>query len=271
MIYEPKGKAREYSPLAVNLYKGCGHSCAYCYVPNVIKITRDEFNNRVETAKKGIADLEKSAKQYAGTDKQVLMSFTTDPYNDLNNEIKLTREALKIFLKYRIPVAILSKGGNKVLQDMDIIKQFGKHIKVGASLTLVNPDESRKWEKNAALPDERIDMLKTFHEAGIRTWVSMEPVIDPIQTLKLIDLTEPYVDEYQVGRLNHVQSKVDWKEFLGLAVARLTFYEKEFYIKQELAAEDFWLMGRIDKKYTDMDYLTLPALEKETENVLFEN
>lgn len=34
-IYEPSGKAREYSPLALNLYKGCDHGCNYCYVPDM--------------------------------------------------------------------------------------------------------------------------------------------------------------------------------------------------------------------------------------------
>lgn len=36
-IYAPKGQAGEYSPLATNPYRGCGHKCAYCYVPQVIK------------------------------------------------------------------------------------------------------------------------------------------------------------------------------------------------------------------------------------------
>ena len=27
VIYEPRGRAREYSPLAVNLYRGCSHGC----------------------------------------------------------------------------------------------------------------------------------------------------------------------------------------------------------------------------------------------------
>ena len=31
VIYEPKGKAREYSPLALNLYLECQHGCKYCY------------------------------------------------------------------------------------------------------------------------------------------------------------------------------------------------------------------------------------------------
>lgn len=28
-IYEPKGKAREYSPLVLNYYKGCSHECLF--------------------------------------------------------------------------------------------------------------------------------------------------------------------------------------------------------------------------------------------------
>jgi hypothetical protein len=31
IIYEPKGPAREYAALALNLYNGCTHGCIYCY------------------------------------------------------------------------------------------------------------------------------------------------------------------------------------------------------------------------------------------------
>ncbi len=259
MIYEPKGKAREYSPLAVNLYKGCGHGCAYCYVPNVIKVTRNEFDNQVEIKKDAIERLEASAKQFAGTDKQVLMSFTTDPYNILNDKMQLTREALKIFLKYKIPVAILSKGGEKVLKDYDIIKKFGKHIKVGASLTFMNDKDSIKWERNAALPIERMNTLETLHNLGVRTWASMEPVIDPIQSLELIKATIGFVDEYQVGRVNHIKNEIIWDFFLSEAVALLSINNKEFYIKKDLKEADPDL--KLADKHTDQDYLNLPAFE----------
>jgi DNA repair photolyase len=33
VIYRPAGEAGEYAPLATNPYRGCGHKCAYCYVP----------------------------------------------------------------------------------------------------------------------------------------------------------------------------------------------------------------------------------------------
>ena len=32
IIYTPQGRAREYSPLALNIYNGCDHRCSYCYI-----------------------------------------------------------------------------------------------------------------------------------------------------------------------------------------------------------------------------------------------
>ena len=271
MIYEPKGKAREYSPLAINLYKGCGHKCVYCYVPNAIKITREEFDNNVRVKANVTKEILKAVKKHTGTDKQVLMSFSTDPYNKLNETMNLTRVALNLFREYRIPVAILSKAGTKVLRDLDVIKTFGKHIKVGASLTLTNDNDSRKWEREAALPGDRFNMLKTFKENGVRTWASLEPVIDPEQTLEIIDLTHSYVDEYQVGKLNHLKNKIDWNTFCHSVVKKLLAYGKDFYVKKDLAETNPEFIKECCPDFTDMDYLTLPAFEKEKVNVLFNN
>lgn len=44
VIYEPKGKAGEYSPLAVNLYRGCDHGCTYCYAPAATRTARETFS-----------------------------------------------------------------------------------------------------------------------------------------------------------------------------------------------------------------------------------
>lgn len=271
MIYEPKGKAREYSPLAINLYKGCGHKCVYCYVPNAIKITRDEFDNNVTPKANITREILKAVKKYSGTDKQVLMSFSTDPYNPSNDKYHLTRVALNLFRQYRIPSAILSKAGTKVLKDLDVIKTFGEHIKVGASLTLTNDKDSGKWESEAALPADRFKMLQTFKENGVKTWASLEPVLDPEQILEIIDITHSYVDEYQVGKLNHLKNQIDWRKFLIQVLEKLARYEKEFYIKKDLAEFAPDVLSYMDPKYTDMDYLTLPAFEKETADVLFNN
>ena len=43
IIYEPRGKAREYSELAANLYTGCSHGCRYCYCPAILRKKIDEW------------------------------------------------------------------------------------------------------------------------------------------------------------------------------------------------------------------------------------
>jgi DNA repair photolyase len=88
VIYKPKGSAKEYANLALNLYKGCYHGCKYCYVPGVCKITRDNFINHVEPKKNIIERLSKDLRliiEKKEFKKQpILMSFTCDPYQPLD-------------------------------------------------------------------------------------------------------------------------------------------------------------------------------------------
>ncbi|MBU0959797.1 MAG: radical SAM protein [Nanoarchaeota archaeon] len=260
IIYEPTGKAREYSPLAANLYSGCGHKCKYCYVPNVIKLEKKIFDNQTTERNSIIENLRKDAKKLKGTNKQVLMSFTTDPYNPFNNIAKLTRKALEIFLENQIPVAILTKGGMRAIQDLDVIKKFGEHIKIGASLIYDNDIDSKRVESGAALPNERLEMLKVFFKNHIKTWVSFEPIIQPKQTLNLLKQCLEYVDEFQFGKLADDKRSFDWNNFVNTIINILRNKNKEFYIKETLRKAAYKV--QLQPKEIDVDYLTLKPFEQ---------
>jgi len=81
-IYAPAGQAGEYAPLAANPYRGCGHRCAYCYVPRVLKMDRAEFDSKVTPRPDFLANLRKDAAKYqaVGSTAQVMLSFTSDVY-----------------------------------------------------------------------------------------------------------------------------------------------------------------------------------------------
>ena len=51
VIYEPKGRAREYSELACNLYRGCTHGCRYCYAPATMRTTGEKWHGKAEPRK----------------------------------------------------------------------------------------------------------------------------------------------------------------------------------------------------------------------------
>src|SRR4029077_4388958 len=70
-------------------------------------------------------------------------------------------------------------------------------------------------ERNAALPGDRIAALKRFHEAGVFTWLSLEPTIDVEASLSIVDVTHEFVDLYKVGRANYLPmtARTDWRDY----------------------------------------------------------
>lgn len=230
VIYEPKGKAREYCELSVNLYHGCDHRCLYCYAPAATYKTREAFAQ--PRPRPGIIEqIKKEAHVYKNH--EVLLCFTCDPYSAFAAQSGITRKAIEALHAGGVNVTILTKGGERSTVDFDLLTEKDKY---GATLTFLSNIDSREWEPGAALPGERIGALREAHNQGLTTWASLEPVIDPEQSLKIIDLTYEYVDIYKVGKWNHDKrsNEIDWKAFAESAMAKLIKYHAKFYIKNDL-------------------------------------
>ena len=241
-IYEPAGKAREYSPLALNIYNGCDHSCQYCYVPNILG--RYNTNYQHDSLSVQTFDgLEYSARKMQMSDTPVLLSFTGDPYCRYNDKEKATRKVLEILLKSKIKVSILTKGGTRCLQDIDLFKEFKGRIRVGATLVFDNDQDSEKWEPGGALPSDRLEALKILQNKGIKTWASFEPVLSPRQSINLMQKGLSFIDLYKVGKLNNykgLDKNINWHDFLQRTIDLLRINMVRFYIKEDLRkfAED---------------------------------
>ena len=234
-IYAPKGQALEYSALAANPYRGCGHGCAYCYVPLITKQERKEFDAGAMPRRDYVASLKKDAAKYqaAGITEQVMLSFTTDIYNPYN--MTLTRPALETLIEYGFGICPLTKGGARALRDIDLFRPTRDAF--ASTLTSLDDRFSKKWERNAALPGDRIAVLKRFHERGIFTWVSLEPTIDVEASLSIVDATHEFVDLYKVGRANYVAEitrTTDWEDYTHRMVDKLQHLGKAHYIKKDL-------------------------------------
>jgi len=232
IIYEPAGRAKEYCDLAVNLYRGCNHKCVYCFSPAATRTKPDVFANpvpRVDIIEK----LRKDAEKNPGNGRQVLLSFTSDPYGVADKEFALARRAIEILKGSGYRIVLLTKSGMAAARDFDLL---GSEDRVGATLTFMNDADSLNWEPGAALPADRLGMLREAKSRGFYTWASLEPVIDPEQSLELIRQTWRYVDHYKVGELNYhaAANGVDWHRFASEVVSLLEFYGREYYIKKSL-------------------------------------
>ena len=237
VIYTPKGRAGEYAPMAVNLYRGCGHGCtAYCFAPKASFMDPEEFVKPVP--RPAILDrLERdapiAAKTYEGEDKRVLLCFTCDPYQPLDEIHALTRQAIVILHANGFAVNILTKGGERAERDFDLYQPGDEFA---TTLTFLDDAKSQLWEPFAALPGERIATVLKAHLRGITTWVSLEPVIDPAESLEIIRETHTFVDLFKVGKLNHhpLAEEIDWHKFAKDSIIVLEQYGCRYYMKRDL-------------------------------------
>jgi Radical SAM superfamily len=235
LIYAPKGLALEYAPLATNPYRGCGHSCSYpCYVPDSTHQARAEFNAGAVLRPNFITDLRREAAKYqaAGITEQVLLSFTTDPYHP--GDTKPTREVLEILIEHGLGMSVLTKGGTRALRDLDLFRPDRDAF--ATTLTSLDDDFSRKWESKAPLPGDRIMALKLFHDAGIYTWVSLEPVLNAEATLAVVRATHSFVDLYKIGKLNYskLTQVIDWRDFTLRMIDLFQRVRAKHYFKRDL-------------------------------------
>lgn len=244
-IYAPRGQAGEYAPLAANPYKGCGHQCAYCYVPRVLRRALGGPGSTVNNARKVFDEgavirpdfqrgLLRDAAKYdaAGITEQVLLSFTTDPYPPAHHQ--LTRWTIEILQAHGLAVCTLTKGGSRALRDIDLFRPDRDAF--ASTLTSLDAEFSRKWERGAADPDDRIATLRAFHERGVFTWVSLEPTLNVEASLAIVDATHEFVDLYKVGRVNYVglTKTTDWADYTSRMVDKLQHLGKAHYIKKDL-------------------------------------
>jgi len=235
VIYETRGRAREYRELACNLYTGCPHRCAYCYVPEAIQKDRQQFYTVSYPRKDILSKLEKDAREYGrrGEKRQILFCFACAPYQPLDDQYQITRKAIEICHRWGLGVNVLTKGGKRSLRDIDLYTSKDSYA---CSLTTLDGESWRKWEPGSAIPTERISVLAEFYNRGIDTWVSLEPVINPEWTLQLLEDAAPYTNEFKVGTLNHHSAgkNTDWHKFAHDVTAALDKSGRRYYIKHDL-------------------------------------
>jgi DNA repair photolyase len=234
IIYAPKGQAGEYAPLATNPHRGCGHQCLYCYVPRVTKQDRKQFDAGAVPRRDFLAALRKDAQKYqaASVREQVMLSFTTDPYNP--TDTSLTRPTLETLIEHGLGFCTLTKGGTRALVDADLFRPDRDAF--AATLTSLDDRISRKWEKQAAMPSDRIAALRTMHDRGIFTWVSLEPTLDVDASIAIVEETHRFVDLFKVGRVNYLPMTrtTDWASYTLRMLDVLNRVGARSYIKRDL-------------------------------------
>lgn len=212
-LYRPSGMAGEYAEWAVNFYTGCSNDCDYCYckrgVLSHVWSTSPQLKKCFKDEKGALAVFEKELNYYASKQDMrqtgVFFSFTTDPL--LPETGGLTLDAAMIALRRNVPSSILTKRADgalrfvecykKLLPQNDIYHMGFNDLAIG--FTLTGHDE---LEKGASTNEERIDAMRYIHSLGIRTFASVEPIVDLEGASAVINCTLGFCDLYKIGLMS---------------------------------------------------------------------
>lgn len=226
-IYEPKGAAKEYGDLALNIYTGCPHRCFYCFAPSVLRRDREKFHSDVRPRENIIEETRKQLERERIAGKLIHLCFTCDPY-PTGYDTWTTREIIKLLKVYGNHVQILTKGDGR--RDFDLLDEndwYGITVSEG----------EQKDEPGAKMTARRLIDLVTAHEKGIKTWASFEPVLNAENVLETIRYFGRYMDKVKIGKLNYHPSDINWKKFGHDAEALCQDMGLNYYIKESLRAE----------------------------------
>lgn len=183
---------------SLNPYTGCEHACAYCYAPSTLRYAGNELWGSFVTAKTNIpVILEKEArKSKPGI---VGISTVTDPYQPLENRLKLTRSCLEVLRAKNFSVCVQTKSA-LVRRDIDILTEF-RDSEVGFTITGYDDSISSILEPGASPISERLRAMKELSDAGIRTWAFIGPVLPGLFFEADIDRLLPQIKDAGASRI----------------------------------------------------------------------
>jgi DNA repair photolyase len=207
-IYNPSGKAGEYSYWAANFYNGCSARCEYCYnrhgrsakilgadIPTLKKCLKDEQTAQMYFRKEVDQNLEELQKH------GLFFNFVSDPC--LHETWRLNSLCMRYCIIYDIPVKILTKQTWWIDDILDEIQEndtiwnvYNAKRLFQIGFTLTGHDE---LEPGAESNAERIRAMKVLNSEGFKTWASIEPIIDLKSSAMMIKETSHCCEFYKIG------------------------------------------------------------------------
>lgn len=198
---------------SINPYNGCEHGCVYCYARNSHEYwgysAGRDFEEKILYKPKGHDMLRQLFRSGKWQPQLIVLSGNTDCYQPAEQELKLTRKLLEVFLEHKHPVGIITKNA-LILRDLDILKELAaqKLVSVTISITTLQEELRRTMEPRTSSVANRLKAVEELSRAGIPVNVNMAPIIPGVNSEEIFSLVEAVGQrgatsvQYIMARLN---------------------------------------------------------------------
>ena len=178
---------------SVNPYRGCFHACAYCYArPSHEYLSfgaGTDFERKIVVKPNAPELLREAFENKAWRGELVAFSGVTDCYQPAEASYRLTRGCLEVCAEYKNPVGIITKAA-LIERDIDLLVELSKvaRLRVAVSVPFWSVEKARAMEPFVATPQRRLRTIERLAARGIRTGVSIAPIIPGLNDEELGDV-----------------------------------------------------------------------------------
>jgi DNA repair photolyase len=209
----------------INPYRGCSHSCVYCFARPTHKYL--DFNagrdfEREIVVKVNAPELLRAELARPGwKGEHVALGTNTDPYQWVEGRYRLMAGIWEAMRDAANPCSILTKSP-LLLRDLGLMKEIAERTEFSAALSVPTLDE-RAWratEPRTPNPRARLEAVAELARAGIRTGVLVAPLMPgindaPEQVARILELASEAGAAYVTGIALHLRGDVkglffDW-------------------------------------------------------------
>ncbi|MBT9383634.1 PA0069 family radical SAM protein [Pseudooceanicola sp. CBS1P-1] len=167
---------------SINPYRGCEHGCIYCFArPSHAYLGMSpglDFETRIISRPNAAEVLAQELGRRGYAVAPLAIGTNTDPYQPVEGRCGIMRDCLEVLWEHRHPVAIVTKGTG-ILRDIDLLRQMAKLglVRVGVSVTSLDPEVSRRMEPRVPAPAKRLQVIAALAREGIPVRVMVSPVV----------------------------------------------------------------------------------------------
>lgn len=170
---------------SLNPYQGCEHGCVYCYARNTHEFwgysAGLDFERKIIVKKNAAELLEKEFSNKNWKPQPIMLSGNTDCYQPVEKKLGITRSILQVCLKYKHPVAIITKN-TLIERDIDILTQLAELNLVHVMISVTGSDEKVRQllEPRTSTYKNRMEVIAKLTKHGIPCGVMIAPIIPGI-------------------------------------------------------------------------------------------
>ncbi len=169
-------------PWTINPYRGCNHSCKYCFARKTHEWLEfgsgRDFDTQIVVKTNLVDVLRKELARPSWKREHVALGTNTDPYQRAEGRYRLMPGVIRALADSGTPFSILTKG-TLLRRDIPLLVEAANQVAVGlgVSMAIWDDDLHHALEPGVPTPRARLDLVRALTDAGLACGVFLAPVL----------------------------------------------------------------------------------------------